>query len=46
MSQPSISSAIASMLVTLFKFLAVPVTFSSLSTCDHGSFDLPAPSGK
>ena len=44
--QLSISSAIFNIALTLFQFLAVPLTFSNFSTCDHGSLDLPAPSGK
>ena len=42
----SISSAIASILVTLFQLRAVPVVFSNVATDDHGSLDLPAPLGK
>ena len=44
--QRSISWAISSMACTLFQFRAVPVTLSSLSTADQGSFDRPAPFGK
>jgi len=42
----SISSAICRIACTLFQFLAVPVTFNSFSTEDHGSFDFPTPFGK
>lgn len=42
----SISSAISSMALTLFQLRAVPVTFSTFSTADHGSLDLPDPFGK
>ena len=45
-SAASISSAIASILLTLFQLRAVPVTFSNFSTFDHGSLDWPAPLGK
>lgn len=40
---PSISSAMASILVTLFRLRAVPGVFSSFSTADHGSFEFPTP---
>jgi hypothetical protein len=33
------------MAMTLFQFRAVPVTLNNFSTFDHGSLDLPAPSG-
>ena len=42
----SISSAIASILVTLFQLRAVPVVLNNFSTDDHGNFDLPVPLGK
>jgi hypothetical protein len=42
----SSSSAIASILVTLFQLRAVPVVFNHFSTFDQGSLDLPAPLGK
>lgn len=45
-SPASISSAMASILVTLFQLRAVPVVFSNRSTDDQGSLDLPTPSGK
>src|ERR1700722_918477 len=45
-SAASISSAIASILVTLFQLRAVPVVFNNLSIEDQGSLDLPAPVGK
>jgi hypothetical protein len=45
-SADSISSAIASIFVTLFQLRAVPVVFSSFPTDAHGSLDLPAPLGK
>ena|ERR1700735_412689 len=45
-SAASISSAIASILVTLFQLRAVPVVFNNLSIEDQGSLDLPAPLGK
>ena len=42
----SMASAMASILVTLFRLRAVPGTLNSFSTCDQGSLDWPAPLGK
>lgn len=44
--QLSICSAISNILVTLFQFRAVPVTFRCFSTWDQGSFEVPTPFGK
>ena len=45
-SAASISSAMASILVTLFQLRAVPVAFSSFSTCRPGELGLPGAVGK
>jgi hypothetical protein len=44
--EPSIVSAIPSILVTLFQFLPVPGVFSVFSNPAHGSFERPMPLGK